>query len=588
MNLIDQIKNAAAEMFGREFSFREWQLTAIEGIVESVLNHTKHTVMEAPTGSGKSIIAMIAAYTLYKFYSKTSYILVSDLSLFAQYENDIANLKVKCFGCLKGKENYSCLMNTCPVSHSECTLAGITIGKLLHEDIPGFHCKDTCKYVADYRKAIYAPITLMTYQLYYIQRNYVEDSVLSGNNKNFPARDLVVCDECHNLCSICQQHFAPTIDIARPKWMTTLDDYMNWQSTESQRQSIVTNVINAKDNATMLQYASMYARYVNRYCIANEHIRGRFSKHSKLTPRDRAALMAGNHARQEHCKFDDMSDFVTDGSNANHVVRNADAAKITLNFIYDDILLKRYFHTKSECELLMSATIGDFNEYAKLSGLDCSSTNVMRIPSTFDFTRSPIFYSPNDKMSYANKHIALPHIKDEIISICQANQTSQGIIQTGNYENSEFLANSLPDDILSRCIFYTGSKAKNDALEKFIESGLAHGNSILIGPTLIEGLNFPNDMCRFQICMKVPYAHLGSEYIRKKKDLIDGWYKYDAITKICQGIGRGIRYKSDWCKTYILDGCIVNLLDALNDIPTLAGRFSNIGNKLSANISNTI
>ena len=56
--------------------------------------------------------------------------------------------------------------------------------------------------------------------------------------------------------------------------------------------------------------------------------------------------------------------------------------------------------------------------------------------------------------------------------------------------------------------------------------------------------------------MKIPYAHLGNEYVRKKKDLVDGWYEYDACEKIRQGIGRGIRHENDWCKTYIVDGCI--------------------------------
>lgn len=86
------------------------------GIVESVLSKTKHTLMEAPTGSGKSITAIIAAYVLHKYYAKTSYILVSDLSLFAQYENDIAKLNANCFGCIKGKENYICNSNGCPAS----------------------------------------------------------------------------------------------------------------------------------------------------------------------------------------------------------------------------------------------------------------------------------------------------------------------------------------------------------------------------------------------------------------------------------------------------------------------------------------
>ena len=48
---------------------------------------------------------------------------------------------------------------------------------------------------------------------------------------------------------------------------------------------------------------------------------------------------------------------------------------------------------------------------------------------------------------------------------------------------------------------------------------------------------------------------------------------YDATTKICEGIGRGVRHKDDWCKTYILDGCIMNIYNTLENIDVLDGRF---------------
>lgn len=74
------------------------------------------------------------------------------------------------------------------------------------------------------------------------------------------------------------------------------------------------------------------------------------------------------------------------------------------------MMLKKYFHAKSKCEMLMSATIGDFNKFAELTGLDSTSTNVMRIPSTFNFSKSPIYYSTANKMSYATKSMSLPAI----------------------------------------------------------------------------------------------------------------------------------------------------------------------------------
>ena len=77
MNITDKtILNDAKEIFGESFCFREHQLQAVKSIVENCINEVKHTIMEAPTGSGKSITAIIAAYVLWKNFGKKSYILV--------------------------------------------------------------------------------------------------------------------------------------------------------------------------------------------------------------------------------------------------------------------------------------------------------------------------------------------------------------------------------------------------------------------------------------------------------------------------------------------------------------------------------
>lgn len=124
----------------------------------------------------------------------------------------------------------------------------------------------------------------------------------------------------------------------------------------------------------------------------------------------------------------------------------------------------------------------------------------------------------------------------------------------------------MPEDVRDRMIFYENSKSKKDALASFYNST----DGILVGPTLLEGLNFPGDDCRFSICMKLPYASLGNALVRRKKDLIEGWYVYDVINKLEQGFGRGVRFNGDWCINYILDGCFVSLMrnDSFNEETT--------------------
>ena len=574
--LQSKIKRYATELLGSSFSFREGQLEAIEQIVQNAATSIKHTMLEAPTGSGKSMIALISAYVLWKLLGKKTYILVSDLSLYKQYEDDISLLKSGCFGHIKGKENYTCIKNGCKASQAACSLQGVSMNGMWHKPSQ-WACKHSCKYMQDYIKAVHAPITLMTYQLYFIQRNYVEDELFNGKNPNFPMRDLVICDECHKICDICQAHFAPKIEIQRPHWMNVLDKYAHIEPYENDRSWIVGSMMRCISNDQLMSLVNEYESYVSEYCNANDSIRSKLAKKTSLTKLEKAALLAGNRARQEHCKIVDMQKFIAKLGSPEYVVKTIAKDDITLNFVFDDVMLKKYFHDKSSCELLMSATIGDFNSYAKLAGLDKKGCRAISLSSTFDFSKSPIIVSSKNWMNYDNRSNAIKEIAKQVVEICNENCNFRGIIQTGTYENARALMAAMPEEVARRCLQYNSTTQKSQMLDEFMQRRNAlDDNSILIGPTLIEGLNFPDDACRFQICVKVPYACLGSEYVRKKMEYVNGWYVYDVLNKLCQGIGRGVRHNGDWCKTYILDGCITRLLSKLEKFSVLDGRFKMI------------
>ncbi|MBP5785035.1 MAG: DEAD/DEAH box helicase family protein, partial [Methanobrevibacter sp.] len=482
----EKIQKYAIDLFGSSFEFREGQLEAINSIIENVVSNIKQTVLEAPTGSGKSIIALLAAYVLYREYGKKSYVLVSDLSLFDQYVNDIKNLEdVECFGYIKGKENYTCYVNGCKVSQSKCSLQGLSITATAYAGWKrGLGCAYHCKYVQEYRKATQAPITLMTYQLYFIQRNYVEDLIYNGKNPHFPKRDLVICDECHKICDICQSHFAPRISIDRPYWMKVLDKYCHSGLDERERINIIGKIELSADNDELLDAVNEYGQYLEHYCRINIEIRSRLSKSKYLMKHDKEALAAGNQARQEHCKIADMVSFVKELKSSEYIVKTTLGNDITINFVFDNLMLKKYFHEKSDCELLMSATVGDFNEYASLAGLDENTFKTLSMKSTFDFSNSPIYVSDDNRMSAGLKHQSIKTISRQVVEICRSYAGMRGIIQTGSYMNSEELKRSLPKDVSKRCIFYSNNTEKKLALDTYMSTT----ETILIGPTLIEGL----------------------------------------------------------------------------------------------------
>lgn len=572
-----QIIQTGKEFFGESFKFRQHQLEAIIIIVsKNLLPEVNYQIMNAPTGSGKSITAIIAAQVLWKYYNKKSYILVSDLSLFEQYVNDILKYHIDNIGYLKGKDNYICKKNLNKVNCSFCSLNNISISQLINSNfVRGYKCKETCEYINYYKKAIYSPITLMTYQLYFIQRNYVADDIFGGENKNFPERDLVICDEAHKLCDIVQSQYSPIIEINRPNWMIMLDEYATkyhiQYKDEYDRQNIIKQLLHENDKEKIFSLIKEYEEYVSFYQDLNESIRDNY-KNSNNKKIIQKYLFYGNIAREVHCKLDDLISFISYLNNTKYIVKSIDNENISINYIYESIMLLKYFHYKSKNELLMSATIGDYETYLTMIGLEKENSIFLNISSTFDYSNSPIYISSNNKMSWKEKNNSIINITEKVIDLCHKHNNEKGIIQTGNYEVAKYLHDNIPLDIFNRLIFYFNSKDKLTALTKYQNST----NGILVGPTLLEGLNFPGNECRFSICMKLPYANLSNKLVEEKKNNIKNWYTYDVMTKLEQGFGRGIRFNGDWCITYILDGCISDLLRYNDFNKNIQNRLKNI------------
>ena len=90
-------------------------------------------------------------------------------------------------------------------------------------------------------------------------------------------------------------------------------------------------------------------------------------------------------------------------------------------------------------------------------------------------------------------------------------------------------------------------------------------NYVLLGPSLLEGLDLKDDESRFQVFAKVPFPSLADRYVKAKMGVSREWYDWKSIVAILQGIGRSIRNDEDWAVTYFLDGCLGDLINRNRD-----------------------
>ena len=638
MEILDDIRKKVEdwtyEHISSSFVFRPNQEESIVNIIYNITNkNIDTTIVQAPTGTGKSLICIICAGVLSSYYDMKSYILASDLYLWEQYMAAMNKYHLKDFGYLKGSiGNYRCDMNHLDYNTGKCKINKISINMLRNRDQRhslGYDCADTCLYMRHRFRAEKTPVTLLTYQLWLYQMNLVEHE--ENNKVGFLPRDVIFCDECHNIPDIVQMYAQPVIDAHndREKLLSIIAYAMDNEITCSYEENcfrpdvikkfenenvslhntkisdittpetvisnfdyfinclIIANGIDHR-NSIKLDILKEYCRFLNFINSVSENCMSYMNDNKSANisdSEDNETYGKKRNSNKEkianyklfswmHGYYSMISEFlnaVTSTGSENIVIeenidKQTNNMTFNLNCVKEDYLCYKYLLKNAKYKVMTSATVGNHDAYADNIGAKLdkdTKTEFMDIPNFFDFSKSPIYYIPKYKMSYSNKKRDFPKIREMIYQILSSSQYSKqrGMINTGSYDNAKVIFENAPAEIKKRLCMYASAKDKNDAIEKYTSSN----NKILIGPTLVEGVDFPNDLCRFIIIVKIPYPNITSKMVKAKMQMFPKWYNSTTSNTIIQNIGRGVRTESDYCTTFILDGCFSNLYESTYD-----------------------
>lgn len=571
------IDDFVEEFFDEDFSFREHQKESIVKIISRVVNKTfDNQIIEAPTGSGKSIIAIVSAGVLQKNFNKYCVILASDLYLYQQYVDFIDKFDLP-FGHIKGKiNNYFCDVASIgeikvPISAGLCQLQGSSIQSTLE----GFACSKSCQYFLDYIKTVKTNVVVTTYAMFMTQMQK------QGSQPIIKVPDVMICDECHNIPSIVQSYSSIIID--PQKQFSEFESILEFASRNLRYEEVMDPTEWKKEAKEV--FNSLYEETV-KYKILDLIDNWK----SLLEEVEKASKPVSKHISEVSCKkkrvnktLSNLSSYIGKFSNYYGRVMSAikvidgepefickdvtfapNAKTINIGCVKEDMMISRYLFKFSSSRILLSATVGQKEAFMENLGWNPKFSSFDRIPSTFDFSRSPIFYIPDFKVSYKEKEHNFPNLVKIIEDICGAFKWKRGFIQTGSYDNAKAIFKHMIPEIQNRMLIYNDSKEKTLNIEDF----KSKKNAILVGPTLVEGINMPDDLCRFIIIFKVPYPSLASNYVKEKIKLFPRWYNSTTSNQIIQGIGRGVRDKNDYCTTFIIDGCFGNLFNCtMNQYP---------------------
>jgi len=196
--------------------------------------------------------------------------------------------------------------------------------------------------------------------------------------------------------------------------------------------------------------------------------------------------------------------------------------------------------------LLMSATILNSEAFCEGLGIPKDQVAVIEIPSPFPVENRPILYSPVGRMSRSSIDQTLPKMVETVKMLLEHHKDEKGIIHTHTYR----IANYLRDKLQDPRILIHDSANREHTLQQHHDSERA---TVLLSPSMTEGIDLKGDDGRFQIICKIPYPYLGDPLIKKRMNRWKWWYALQTAKSIVQSSGRSVRSMEDHAVTYILD-----------------------------------
>jgi Rad3-related DNA helicase len=207
----------------------------------------------------------------------------------------------------------------------------------------------------------------------------------------------------------------------------------------------------------------------------------------------------------------------------------------------DDMVFKHGKHV-----VMMSATILDRDAFCTLLGIPREHVAFISIPSPFPVEHRPIMAFPIGKMSAKAIDDTLPKLAEAVKTILEQHKNEKGIIHCHTYK----IANYLKKNVRSKRLLIHNSENREAMLNRHIKSTTP---TVLLSPSMTEGIDLYDELGRFQVICKVPYPYLGDKLVKKRMHKWRWWYPLQTAKSIVQAVGRSVRSMDDHAVTYILD-----------------------------------
>ena len=505
--------------------------------IEAVLtdDDIRYIIIEGQTGIGKSALAM----TIAKYLGR-SYILTASKALQEQYANefgfDVASVK--------GKGNYRCGLN----KSFSCANGPCLVNKRLKDSCAR---EGKCQYLNAFNDAI-------------SNRNFVTSYSLFLANHSDPTRiehrDVIVFDECHCLDDILVNTIKLDINMDKlltefelAKIMTGKEPYL-WRKPFKED--------DVENNIDVLDFVSSMLK--KKFDQNLERLNNRFND-VKAGDKPLEDLAFENESIND--LLTKIKNYMTTFNNGNWASAVRDSGRTFIAIpISSQKVFQDVFEKKAHKMIFMSSTIFGKQNFCDELGIDAGKATYVYHQGNFDPDRSPIVLMPFVSFKDRNYQKSIADIKTDLDDILATFKKDKGIIHTANYK----IANEIAKQIKTRRFTM---KKSNESNEQLIEKHMRKNNSVLISPSLMNGIDLKDDLARFQVIMKLPFANISDPRMKYLSSNDFNKYFIKMFKELVQACGRSTRNEDDWSVTYILDSSILKFIyKCMNLSPTFRSR----------------
>lgn len=507
--------------------FRPWQVDACRELVDGWLRGADVMVLDAPTGTGKTVIGEMCRRVMYLARGGSASYVCHSLRLQDQFLEDFGYARV-----VKGRGNYPTLDGPAWVTAADCG------GKQCVWCDP----MTACPYRVAKTAALANPLAVANTSYWLHEAGYVKDG-LRGR------RGLIV-DECDTLESAVMGFVEVVV------------------TDEARKAAGVGRLKKGAHRKTVAEW--MGDVEVGLRAWANRHAKtagGDVKMQRRVKAARGTAVKAGMLVRELSVEAGEGGDeaatrWVRDyrgGTREHDVVHKP----VKVDQVAAKAVWGHVGWADGGWALAMSATVISADEWLDSCGVEAAGLEAGRVvmDSPFAVEHRPILYVPQGDMGYKTWERDVDSMVDGVAKILDRHPEDAVLIHTTSYKLNRAIVAGIKGKMSDmgqqgrKIVTHDDARGRDVALAEYVELAERGRAPIVCSPSLDRGVDLPGDLCRVQIIVKVPFPSLGDRQIAERMRVDGGqaWYRAQTARTLVQMTGRGVRSAEDHAVTYVLD-----------------------------------